>query len=42
MESRDLGTFDTYMVKLVRRSFDSLCSLRMTDVVVIWWLYLRN
>ena len=33
MESRDLGTYETVNLKLVRRSFDSLCSLRMTNVV---------
>ena len=33
LESRDLGTGMTYMVKLVRRSFDSLRSLRMTNLV---------
>ena len=30
VESRDLRSFDTYLVKLVRRSLDSLCSLGMT------------
>ena len=30
MESRDLRTLGIIAVKSVRRSFDSLCSLRMT------------
>ena len=32
MESRDLRTDDRFCVNLVRRSFDSLCSLRMTNL----------
>ena len=36
MESRGLRTFDMYKVKLVRRPFDSLRSLRMTAGVVRW------
>ena len=34
VESRDLRTVMIFAVKLVRRSFDSLCSLRMTNLVV--------
>ena len=30
VESSDLRIFNMYKVKLVRRSFDSRCSLRMT------------
>ena len=33
MESRDLRIVMTYNVKLVRRSFDSLRSLRMTKLL---------
>ena len=34
VESRDLRTMMTFVVKSVRRSFDSLCSLRMTKLMV--------
>ena len=33
MESRDPGTGETFQLKSVRRSFDSLRSLRMTDLM---------
>ena len=36
VKSRDLRIFNMYKVKLVRRSFDSLRSLRMTAGVVRW------
>ena len=41
-ESRNLRTPSIYAGSLVPRSFDSLCSLRMTTSFVVYWLYMHT